>query len=319
MLDFEALPVWANLLCILVTFVVMGKGAQFVVEAATVMANRLGISEVVIGLTVVAFGTSAPEFAVTLVAAFQGHGNISVGNIVGSNTFNLGFILGGCALLGIVPTDKVLVRRDGLVLLAAAVGLLALVGLDASLDRVDGAVLFGALVLYLVYLFRNRRAPGAEVTGVEGASLLREGAALVMGLVFIVGGSQVLVSSASAVARGFGISEWTIAVTIVAAGTSAPEFATSLVGVMRGRYGVSLGNLIGSDIFNLLGVLGLAGLLQPVAVTPMARVSLTAMVGMVVWVLVSMRTGWRISRLEGAMLIGLAALRWWLDFAVHGG
>ena len=319
MLDFENLPIWANLLCILATFVVMGKGANYVVEAATVMASRLGISEVVIGLTVVAFGTSAPEFAVTLISAFQGHGNISVGNIVGSNTFNLGFILGGCALLGIVPTDKVLVRRDGLVLLAAAVGLLALVGLDASLDRVDGAVLFGALVLYLVYLFRNRRAPGAEVTGVEGASLLREGAALVMGLVFIVGGSQVLVSSASAVARGFGISEWTIAVTIVAAGTSAPEFATSLVGVMRGRYGVSLGNLIGSDIFNLLGVLGLAGLLQPVAVTPMARVSLTAMVGMVVWVLVSMRTGWRISRLEGAMLIGLAALRWWLDFAVHGG
>ena len=106
--------------------------------------------------------------------------------------------------------------------------------------------------------------------------------------------------------------------TIVAAGTSAPEFATSLIGVLRGRYGVSLGNLIGSDIFNLLGVLGLAGLLQPVVVTPMARVSLTAMVGMVVWVLVSMRTGWRISRLEGVLLIGLAALRWWLDFAVRG-
>ena len=324
MLDFETLPTWANLLCILVTFVVMGKGAHFVVESATMMANRLGISEVIIGLTVVAFGTSAPEFAVTLIAAFQGHGNISVGNIVGSNTFNLGFILGGCALLGIVPTDKVLVRRDGLVLAVAAVGLLGLVGWDAHLGRLDGAILFLLLVAYLAYLFKHRKEDGSGqevrelVSGRKArTSLWREALLLAMGLAFVVGGSHVLLASASALARSHGISEWTIAVTIVAAGTSAPEFATSLVGVLKGRYGISLGNLIGSDIFNLLGVLGLAGMLQPVDVTPMARISLTAMCGMVFWVLISMRTGWRISRLEGAMLIGLAALRWWLDFATR--
>ena len=320
--NFETLPVWANLLCILATFVVMGKGAQFVVSSATAMASRLGISEVVIGLTVVAFGTSAPEFAVTLIAAFQGHGNISVGNIVGSNTFNLGFILGGCALLGIVPTDKLLVRRDGLVLAGAAISLLVLVGWDHSLDRADGVVLFLMLVAYLSYLFVHRRDGGDEVRElVSGrpteSGLWREFVVLFVGLAFIVGGSHVLVLSASSVARTFGISEWTIGVTIVAAGTSAPEFATSLVGVLKGRYGISLGSLIGSDIFNLLGVLGLAGMLQPVEVTSRALISLSAMCGMVVWVLISMRTGWRISRLEGMMLIGLAALRWWLDFAAQ--
>ena len=320
--NFETLPVWANLLCILATFVVMGKGAQFVVSSATVMASRLGISEVVIGLTVVAFGTSAPEFAVTLIAAFQGHGNISVGNIVGSNTFNLGFILGGCALLGIVPADKILVRRDGLVLAVAAVSLLGLVGLDSTLGRLDGALLFVMLVVYLAFLFRHRGEGDDEVREImtgPGAkvSLWRESLLLAMGLAFIVGGSHVLVMSASSLARSFGISEWTIAVTVVAAGTSAPEFATALVGVLKGRYGISLGSLIGSDIFNLLGVLGLAGMLQPVEVTSRALISLSAMCGMVVWVLISMRTGWRISRLEGMMLIGLAALRWWLDFATR--
>ena len=119
-------------------------------------------------------------------------------------------------------------------------------------------------------------------------------------------------------ARTFGISEWVIGVTIVAAGTSAPEFATSLMGVLRGRYGISAGNVIGSDIFNLLGVLGLAGLLRPVDVDPMSRISLAALSGMVFVVLIFMRTGWRVSRLEGLALVAIAAARWWFDLSAHG-
>jgi cation:H+ antiporter len=140
---------------------------------------------------------------------------------------------------------------------------------------------------------------------------------LVVGLVCIIGGSHLLVASATVISRGFGVSEWVIGVTIVAAGTSAPELATSLSGVIKGRYAIGAGNLIGSDIFNLLGVLGLAGMVHPVGVDAVARVSLAALCGMVFLVLFFMRIGWRVSRLEGLALVAFAMLRWGFDFSAQ--
>ena len=140
---------------------------------------------------------------------------------------------------------------------------------------------------------------------------------LLLGLVGIVGGSHVLVESATVVARGFGLSEWVIGVTIVAAGTSAPELATSLSGVIKGRYAISVGNVIGSDIFNLLGVLGLAGMLRPMEIDAMSRISLGALCGMVFLVLLFMRTDWRVSRFEGLALVAIAASRWALGFSMR--
>jgi len=323
--DFETMPVWGNALLILGTVIVVGIGAHWVVESAAHLAKRLGVSELIIGLTVVALGTSAPEFAVTLIAAFEGQGDISVGNIVGSNIFNLGFILGGCALVRAIPTDPTLLRRDGFVLAGSSLLLLVLIGWNLRLDRLDGALLLVLLCLYLAYLFKSRHVmPGTEqelgklTAGGDGKRpLWYEGTLLAIGLVCIVVGSHLLVGSATAVARTLGISEWIIGVTIVAAGTSAPEFATSLVGVLKGRYGISAGNVIGSDIFNMLGVLGLAGVLRPVDVDPMSRVSLAAMSGMVFVVLIFMRTGWRLSRLEGLALVTIAASRWVFDFSTH--
>lgn len=324
-LNFENLPAWANALVILGTIVVIGKGAHWVVDSAGRLAAHLGISELVIGLTVVAFGTSAPEFAVTLIAAFKGHGDISVGNIVGSNIFNLGFILGGCALVRAIPTSPTLLWRDGMVLGGTTLLLLALIGWDLELGYVDGAILFTLLGVYLGYLIRVRRRIPCTEEREEGTPRTRPGvswqrdlALLLFGLICVVGGSHLMVESATAVARALGISEWVIGVTVVAAGTSAPEFATSLVGVLRGRYGISAGNVIGSDIFNLLGVLGVAGLLRPVGIDPMARVSLAALCGMVFAVLIFMRSGWRVSRLEGLVLILVAAGRWWFDLSAHG-
>ncbi len=324
-LDFENLPVWLNALVILGTIVVIGKGAHWVVDSASLLAARLRISELIVGLTIVAFGTSAPEFAVTLIAAFKGHGDISVGNIVGSNIFNLGFILGGCALVRAIPTSPTLLWRDGMVLGGTTLLLLALIGWDLELGYVDGAILFSLLGVYLGYLFRVRRKIPRTEERAEKApdtrlaiSWQRDLALLLLGLVCIVGGSHLLVESATSVARALGISKWVIAVTVVAAGTSAPEFATSLVGVLRGRYGISAGNVIGSDIFNLLGVLGLAGLLRPVGIDPMARMSLAALCGMVFVVLIFMRSGWRVSRLEGLVLVVIAAGRWWFDLSAHG-
>ena len=325
MLDLTGLPVWANSLVVLVTIVVISLGASWVVEAAARISKRLGVSELIIGLTVVAFGTSAPEFAVTIVAAARNQGDISIGNIVGSNIFNLGFILGGCALVRAIPTSKLLLRRDGTVLAIVTVVLFALVGWDLRLDWYDGLLLFASLIAYLLYLFKQRKA-GVEPEEDEdegpveaSQSLFRDGLLLVVGLLFVVGGSHILVESATAIARAYGVSDWVIAVTVVAAGTSAPEFATSLAGVIKGKYAISAGNVVGSDIFNLLGVLGLAGMLNDMAVDPAARASLAALSGMVFLVLIFMRTGWKVSRLEGLALVLIAAARWGLDFSARSG
>ena len=336
--NLDALPVWGNALVILGTIVVVGGGAHWVVESAAEIAKRLGISELVIGLTVVSLGTSAPEFAVTLLAAFKGQGSISVGNIVGSNIFNIGFILGGCALVRAIPTNPTLLWRDGSVLGAPSGLLLALVGWNFCLDRYDGAILFLLLCVYLVYLYKSRHEkPETENeldqrTAAGKRSIWFEGGLLVLGLACIIGGSHFLIGSATAVARAFGISEWVIGVTIVAAGTSAPEFATSMMAVLKSRYGISAGNLIGSNIFNLLGVLGLAGMLHPVNVdptecainlyawvfvVPRVWVSLTALCGLVFVVLIFMRTGWRLSRLEGLILVIIGAALWGFELAAH--
>jgi cation:H+ antiporter len=325
LLTFESYPTLVNAAVVVVAIVVVGYSAGFMVDAASRIAKRLGVSELIIGLTVVAFGTSAPEFAVTLYSAFEGHGDISVGNIVGSNIFNLGFILGGCALVRAIPTSRKLLQRDGVVLGGATVLILALVGWDLNLGRKDGILLFILLIVYLVYLFKNRydldavaaeSHPGGDAD--ESRTLVHDTIFLLLGLTGIVVGAFIMVESASALARSMGISDWVIAVTIVAAGTSAPEFATSLAGVLKGRYEISAGSLIGSDIFNLLGVLGVAGMLRPMDILPEARMSLYALCAMVFLVLYFIKTGWKVSRLEGGILVLIALLRWVFDFSQQG-
>lgn len=318
----DSLPLWANSAIVLATFFAIAIGAKYVVDSAAGLAQRMGVSPLVIGLTVVAMGTSVPEFGVTLVAAFQHQSAISVGNIVGSNIFNLGFILGSAALLVAIPTDALLVWRDSLVLVGSTVVLYLLVGIDLHLSALDGALLMSLLVAYLSLVWRGRKL-GTETHLEEGelpgpaAHPWREAAFLVGGLVLVGVASHFLIGSATALARSFGVSEWAIAVTVVAAGTSVPELATTLAGVVRGQMAISAGNVIGSDIFNVLGVLGLAGILQPMALDPAARASLLALTGMVVVVLVMMRSGWRVSRMEGVTLLSLAVLRWALDFATR--
>lgn len=309
----------------------MAKGADLVVEAASRLALRLGVSELIIGLTVVSMGTSAPEFAVTILAAINGDGNISVGNIVGSNIFNLGFILGGCALFQAIRTGPTLLFRDGAVLGSTTVLLCLLIGWDLRLDRHDGLLLVVLLVLYLMRLYRDRskaidedtlhQVEAEEHESVEEVlaahPMVHDVVALVVGLVAIVGGSHLMVESAVHVAEVYGLSKWVIGVTIVAAGTSAPELVTTLVAVLKGRHDIGAGNLIGSDIFNLLGVLGVAGIIQPLGVDEGARISLLALCGMVFLALFFMRTGWQVSRLEGALLLLVAMARWAFDLKAH--
>jgi cation:H+ antiporter len=286
-------------------------GAVWVVEAASRIAKRLGVSELIIGLTVVAMGTSAPEFAVTVGAALKGQGDISIGNVVGSNIFNLGFILGGVALVRAITTSRSLVYRDGAVMIGITFLLLFFLH-DLTMARWEGAILFTLLLVYIGYLIYSREPMEEDIP--EGDFQWLDIPRLLAGLALIVTSGHYLVESASNLARAFGVSEWVIGVTIVAAGTSAPELVTSLIAVLRGRYGISAGNLIGSDIFNLLGVLGLAALLKPMSIDASAYSSMDLLSGMVIMVVIMMRTGWKISRWEGGLLVLINLVRWWLDF-----
>ena len=300
------------MLLIIVSILLLWKGADWVVESASRIGKRFGMSDIVIGLTIIAFGTSAPEFAVTLSAALRGQGDISVGNVVGSNIFNLGFVLGGVAAIRAIQTNPSLVKRDGSVLIGTTI-LLLIFMLDLHLSRWEGMTLFILLISYMGYLLWKREALGEEEV-IEGEATWRDGLMLLLGLTAIVGGGHLLVESASGLALRFGISEWVIGVTIVAAGTSAPELVISLVAVLRGRHGISIGNLIGSDIFNLQGVLGLAAMINPMVVDREALSSISILIVMVIVVVIFIRTGWSVSRKEGVFLVAVNLVRWVLDF-----
>ena len=303
-----------NVLIIIVSIVGLAYGATFIVDSAARMARHFGVSELIIGLTIVAVGTSAPEFAVTISAAVSGQADISVSNIVGSNIFNLGFILGGVVAVRAITTTPKIVYRDGGMLAGATLILLFFMR-DLQLQQWEGGVLLALLFAYLLYLYTQRDVDLDEVP--DGEFRWRDVPLFALGIGMVLIGGYYLVDSATEVARMLGLSEWVIGVTIVAAGTSAPEMATSLVGVLRGHSDISIGNLIGSDLFNLLGVLGLAGLVQtsPMVIDSAGLSSLMLLSGMVIFVVILMRVGWKLNRWEGVMLILINLLRWIFDFA----
>ena len=301
-----------DIVILLVSIIVIGKGAVWLVDAAARVAKHFGISELVIGLTVVAFGTSAPEFGVTILAAIRGMGDISVGNIVGSNIFNLGFILGGTAIIHSLKTSRTIVFRDGFFLLFGGI-LLSVFLWDLTLSKIEGIVLFTLLVLYLLYLYFKKET--IETEEPTHAMYRWDPILLFVGIGLVIVGSHFLVESAVSIARFMGVSDWVIGATIIAAGTSAPEFATSLTAAMKSRYGMSVGNLIGSDIFNLFGVLGVAGMMRNLSVGHDAQINLIILSFMIAVVLIFMRTGWVVSRKEGIILVMIGLSRWIYSFS----
>ncbi|MCZ7601980.1 MAG: calcium/sodium antiporter [Melioribacteraceae bacterium] len=300
-----------DILIIIVCIFALWGGAVWVVESASHIAKKIGLSELVIGLTVVAIATSAPEFAVTVYAALTDQSAISVGNVVGSNIFNLGIILGLVALYSSLKTTRALLYRDSMLLFFTGILLLIFYS-DLRLVWYEGLILASILVIYITILVRQKQPIEEEVP--EGEFKLIDIPKLMFGIVLIVGGAHFLVGSASDIARIFGISEWMIGITIVAAGTSAPELATSVVAIIKGKHGISAGNLIGSDLFNLLGVLGIASMLKPLSITSSEYTSLILLVAAFLVIMIMIRTGWKISKVEGAILIGIALFRWSFDF-----
>lgn len=303
----------SDIIFIVLSIGALWLGAHWLVDSASRVARLIGVSDLVIGLTVVAIGTSAPELAVTVLAALKGCPDIAVGNVIGSNIFNICFILGGVAIVHKLKINPELVYRDGLFLLAITFLVLFLFR-DLKLTQIEGATLFFFLFLYIGYLVWRREAGIVEEIPVVKGSRI-DILFLIAGLAMVVGGSYLLVESAREIAQAIGISEWVIGMTIVAAGTSAPELVTSLVATLKRRYDISAGNLIGSNIFNFVGVLGLAGMLIPLHTDEVATRSLYILVGIIFIVILFMRTGWKLTRVEGAFLVLLGAMCWVMNFS----
>lgn len=295
---------------------VLFLGAEWLVKGAAGLAKALGIPALVIGMTVVAYGTSAPELTVGIAASLQHRPDIALGNSIGSNIANLGLILGMTALIAPPRVDGSLIRREVPVLVLSTL-VVPLVLFDGRLGRLDGALMALAAVLYSVWMVRAaapavRQAdvPGAMAEAAEaagapaGGGRLRLGLIALVGLALLVGGGKLLVDAAVELARGFGVSDRVIGLTIVAVGTSLPELAASLVAAVRGHGDIAVGNVIGSNIFNVLLILGVAGLVRPLdADLGALRLDLGFLFGMTVLAAITMRAARAIPRLEGAVFL----------------
>ncbi|WP_205341023.1 calcium/sodium antiporter [Denitrificimonas caeni] len=299
-------------------FILLVIGAEVLVRGAARLAARFGISPLIIGLTVVAFGTSAPEMAVSTQSAFAGQGDIAIGNVIGSNIFNVLFILGLSALITPLLVSRQLVRLDVPLMIAA--GFLAwFLAMDGSYSRLDGLILFACIIAYTSYLIISSLKawkPGqvtagddeysAEINPHRLAPWINAGYILA-GLVLLVVGSNLLVSGAVSLAQALGLSELVIGLTIIAVGTSLPELATSLIAAWKGERDIAVGNIIGSNLFNLLAVLGLAGLVSPenIAVAQNAiHFDFPVMMAVLIACLPIFFAGYSINRWEGALFLG---------------
>jgi len=283
-------------------------GAEQLVRGASRLASRLGVSPLVVGLTVVAFGTSAPEIVVSLSSALAGQGGLALGNAVGSNIFNILMILGLSAAITPLTVAQRLVRQDAPLMALSAVAL-AVLAWNGSLGRLEGLLLVSALAAYLLLSIRlARREPApvveeyAHAFGGGGARVAFDIARTVVGLALLVWGADWTVSGATAMARAFGMSELTIGATVVAAGTSLPELVTSAVAAVRGERDIAVGNVVGSNLFNVLGVAGLAAVVAPDGIAVSSELlafHLPVMLAASIACLPIFFTGWRIDRWEG--------------------
>jgi len=302
---------------LLAGLVLLVAGAEVLVRGAAKLAAQFGISPLVIGLTVVAFGTSAPETAVSVQAALNGSGDIAIGNVVGSNIANVLLILGVTALVAPLVVSRQLIRLDVPIMIGASLVTFGLAW-DGELSRIDGALLFAAVVAYTLFLIiSSRREKAAEADdefakefglhepAKPHAGLINAGL-VIAGLVLLVVGSNFLVEGAVALARALGLSELVIGLTVIAVGTSLPELATSIMAAFRGERDIAVGNIVGSNIFNLLAVLGLASLVSPLPIgvsSSALAFDFPVMIAVAVACLPIFFAGYCIKRWEGALFV----------------
>ena len=296
-------------------FVLLFLGGESLVRGAVGLAQRFGVSTLFIGVVVVGFGTSAPEFLVCLEAALREQDDLTIGNIVGSNIANVMLIVGVAAAIRPVVTRPAMLRRDGMAMLLASVLLVGL-ALHGGVDRWIAAGMLVLLAGFLTYCARcERRGDDCPYTE-EVEDMTTAPRALWLGLLIaaagiagLVAGSNLLIEGATGIAHAYGVSQAVIGVTLVALGTSLPELATVLVAALRRHGDVALGNALGSNVFNVLGMLGLTSLIEPVVISPaFLSVDIWVMLGVSVLLLIFMTTGHRVTRGESGVLIAGYAL-----------
>lgn len=297
-------------LFIALALILLFVGAEGLVRGSSAVALRAGLSPLIVGLTIVAFGTSSPELVVSVKAGLSQQGDIAVGNVVGSNIFNIAFILGITSLVCPTPVHRQIIKVDAPIALAAAL-LLVFLLIDQTLGRVEGGLLFLGIIAYTWMNVVLARKEGAEIVAdtkdPSEPLLLRHWAVdlvfILGGLIVLVIGSRLLVEHSVNLAKGFGISEAAIGLTIVAAGTSMPELATSLVAAIRRQPDIAIGNVVGSNIFNILGILGLASVVSPINAPGISMFDYATMIVFTVALIPLLYTGKILNRFEGCVLL----------------
>ena len=352
-----------NIVLLVLGVIIVLKGADWLTDGAVNIATRFGVSQMVIGLTIVAMGTSMPEFCVSMVSALKGTPDLAVGNVVGSNTLNTLLIVGCSALVAPIMVKRSSVKRDIPFAVVASL-LILLFCLDGAIGRVDAAVLFAGFCLFMFVTLKYAKTTegpaaavatsGAATTGISeastsqassseasssetsapeasssetsaqeasqasGTSMLKAVVMLVVGLLCLIAGSNMFVDNASFVASSLGVSDAVIGLTIVAGGTSMPELATSMVSAKKGNSDIAIGNVIGSNVFNILMIIGITGLVKPMHIAGITTLDLIMMLASMLLMWFFCRTTYKVKRWEGAVLtiIYLAYLTWLIMNAV---
>ncbi len=300
-----------DILFVIAGAAMLGGGGELLVRGAAALAKNLGLSHAVIGMTVVAMGTSAPELVVSLAAALQDKSDICAGNVIGSNTLNVAFILALTALITPLPSALTIVKRDIPVMVGVS-ALFTVLAMNGVLDRVEALLLIVILVAYTAYSVRHARRLSAaekasldEFVEIEGPKSKAMDLVLVIaGLLVLAGGSDVFLRGAVGIAREMGVSDVVIGLTLVAVGTSLPELATCMIAAWRGHADICLGNIVGSNLFNLAGIAGVCGLVAPLAIAPeLLQIHIPVMLALSVLIWPMAASGQRLSRSEGAILL----------------
>lgn len=346
-----------NIVLLVLGVIIVLKGADWLTDGAVNIATRFGVSQMVIGLTIVAMGTSMPEFCVSMVSALKGTPDLAVGNVVGSNTLNTLLIVGCSALVAPIMVKRSSVKRDIPFAVVASL-LMLLFCLDGAIGRVDAAVLFAGFCLFMFVTLKYAKTTEehAATVATSGAAMATEAAAstsvseaptsqtsapkastsqpsapeasvasmlkaivmLVVGLLCLIAGSNMFVDNASFVASSLGVSDAVIGLTIVAGGTSLPELATSMVSAKKGNSDIAIGNVIGSNVFNILMIIGITGLVKPMHIAGITTLDLIMMLASMLLMWFFCRTTYKVKRWEGAVLtiVYLAYLTWLVMNAV---
>lgn len=308
-----------NIIYIVFGILMVLWGAGKLTDGATSIAAKMKIPPMIIGLTVVAMGTSMPEFFVSFVSALKGTSDLAVGNVVGSNIFNTMLIVGTTALVTPMVIAKSTVKKDIPFAVLASAMLLPM-AIDGSISCIDAAVLFAVFIAFMLYTVRSAKKDkdSGNEDEVKEMPVWRAVAFLVLGLACLIVGSNLFVDGATTVASLLGVSEAVIGLTVVAGGTSLPELATSVVAARKGQCAIAMGNVIGSNVFNILMILGITGMIHPMSIIGITRLDLTVMQLSIILLWIFSFTKYTVARWEGGLLVALflAYMTWLVIHAV---